>query len=100
MQAAAGLNQINTSQLPVFKFDGDNRLEFLSGFPDVAAHFGFSPLIYGEEPLPRPDDAGPEQTEWDRLNELAKSKLRFYITKGVYNVVWMGENLTALELKL
>ena len=43
---AAGMYQINTTQLPRFTFDSDNRLDFLQGFPDVAAHFGFSELIW------------------------------------------------------
>ena len=46
MQAAA-VNQLMTEQLTNFIFNGDNRLEFLSGFPEVAAHFGFTELIYG-----------------------------------------------------
>ena len=54
MQTAA-VNQLITDQLTKFQFYGDNRLEFLSGFPEVAAHFGFTELIYGEPPLARPD---------------------------------------------
>ena len=71
MQAVA-VNQLMTEQLTKFIFNGDNRLEFVSGFPEVAAHFGFTELIYGEPPLARPDirDEGIEVAdvqEWDRL---------------------------------
>ena len=38
----------STTQLPRFRFDGDNRLDFLGGFPDIAAHFGFSRLLYDD----------------------------------------------------
>ena len=79
--------QINTSQLPKFVFNGDNRLEFLGGFPDVAAHFGFTQLLYGDPVLHRPDDAGEEQEEWDRLNALAFAKLKYYVSPGVHAVV-------------
>ena len=34
---AASMYQINTTQLPRFTFNGDNRLDFLQRFPDVAA---------------------------------------------------------------
>ena len=52
------------------KFDGDNRLQFLSGFPEVAAHFGFSALLYDEPPMARPilaDDWAnlADVIEWD-----------------------------------
>ena len=50
MAAPMGMYQLNTTQLPKFTFDGDNRLEFLQGFPDVAAHFGFMELINREHP--------------------------------------------------
>ena len=61
MQTAA-VNQLITDQLTKFVFNGDNRLQFLSGFPEVAAHFGFTELIYGEPPMARPDirDEGVE----------------------------------------
>ena len=49
MQTAA-VNQLITDQLTKFQFNGDNRLEFFSGFPEVAAHFGFTELIYGDPP--------------------------------------------------
>ena len=75
MQKVASVNQLVTYQLPWprFKFNGDNRLQFLSGFPQVAVHFGFSVLIYlgtdnGEA---RPEQEGVELAnvhEWDRLN--------------------------------
>ena len=55
---AAGMYQVNTTQLQRFIFDGDNRLDFLQGFPDVAAHFGFTELIDREVPMARPDDGG------------------------------------------
>ena len=59
-----------------FTFDGDNRLQFLSGFPEVASHFGFRALIYGNPPLARPQLADDDSNladvmEWDRLNALA-----------------------------
>ena len=54
MQQAA-VNQLITDQLTKFVFDGDNRLQFLSRFPEVAAHFGFIELIHGEPPMARLD---------------------------------------------
>ena len=89
-----GMYQLNTSQLPRFTFNGDNRLDFLGGFPDVAAHFGFTALIYGEIQA-RPGDDGEEKDEWDRLNSLALAKLKFYVSTGVHSIVWKGETLTA-----
>ena len=45
------------------------------------------------------DDGNLEQVlEWDRLNELAKSKIKFYITKNIYAIIWGGEALSALQL--
>ena len=99
MQQAAAVNQLVLSQLPWFKFDGDNRLQFLSSFPEIAAHFGFSRLIY-PPPLARPDEdsADPADVqEWDRLNALALGKLKFYLTETIYKIVWKGETLTALQ---
>ena len=89
-----GMYQLNTSQLPRFTFNGDNRLDFLGGFPDVAAHFGFTALIYGDI-QPRPQDDGEEKDEWDRLNALALAKLKFYVSTGVHSIIWKGEDLTA-----
>ena len=101
MQQAAAVNQLVTSQLPRFKFDGDNRLQFLSSFPEIAAHFGFSRLIY-PPPLarPDPDEEGvnpADVQEWDRLNALELGKLKFYLTETIHKIVWKGETLTALE---
>ena len=64
MQTVA-VNQLITDQLTKFQFNGDNRLEFLSGFPEVAAHFGFTELIYGDLPMARLDirDEGVELAE-------------------------------------
>ena len=39
MQPAGAHRDVD--QLPRFRFDGDNRLEFLSGWPDICAHFGY-----------------------------------------------------------
>ena len=94
---AAGMYQINTTQLPRFTFDGDNRLDFLQGFPDVAAHFGFSELIDRDRPLARPGDDGEQDVEWDRLNNLALSKLKFYVTPSVHAIIWKGERLIAAQ---
>ena len=99
MEQAAAVNQLVTSQLPRFKFNGDNRLQFLSGFPEIAAHFGFTRLIY-PPPLARPDEdsANPADVqEWDRLNALALGKLKFYLTETIYKIVWKGETLTAVQ---
>ena len=82
MQQAAAVQQLVTSQLPKFKYDGDNRLQFLSGFPEVAAHFRFTELIYGDPPLARPrpgEDNHEEVHEWDQLNHLALGKLKYYL---------------------
>ena len=86
-----------TTQLPRFCFDGDNRLDFLGGFPDVMAHFGFSRLIYEDEPYERPEEDGPERNEWDRMNAVALAKLKHYVMPGVHTFVWKGESLTARE---
>ena len=92
-----GMYQLNTTQLPKFTFDGDNHLEFLQGFPDVAAHFSFTELINREHPQDRPGDGADGDAEWDRLNSLALSKLKFYVTPTVHSIVWKGDNLTAAE---
>ena len=102
MQQAAAVNQLVTYQLPKFKFDGDNRLQFLSGFPEVAAHFRFSALLYDEPPMVRPiladDNANlADVMEWDRLNTLALGKLKFYLHESIYNIVWKGNNLTVAQ---
>ena len=89
-----GMYQLNTSQFPRFTFNADNRLDFLGGFPDVAAHFGFSGLIYGDVQV-RPEDNGEERDEWERLNALALAKLKFYVSTGVHSIIWKGETLTA-----
>ena len=86
--------QLNTSQLPSFTFDGDSILEFLGGLPDVAAHFGFSGLIYGDVQA-RPENNGEKRDEWERLNALALAKLHFYVLVGVHSIIWKGEMLTA-----
>ena len=90
MQSASAHRDVD--QLPRFRFDRDNRLEFLSGWPDVCAHFGFRALLLDNPVLARPrlatDQSNLEEVlEWDRLNELAKSKLKFYLTQDVYKVV-------------
>ena len=100
MQPAGAHRDVD--QLPRFRFDGDNRLEFLSGWPDICAHFGFRALLLDNPVLARPrlaaDHANMEEVlEWDRLNELAKSKLKFYLTPDVYKVVWSGDQMTAKE---
>ena len=100
MQPAGAHRDVD--QLPRFRFDGDNRLEFLSGWPDVCAHFGFRALLLDNPVLARPrlatDQSNLEEVlEWDRLNELAKSKLKFYLTQDVYKVVWSGDQMTAKE---
>ena len=87
----------STTQLPRFRFDGDNRLDFLGGFPDIAAHFGFSRLLYDDAPYNRPDEDGPERNEWDKMNAVALAKLKHYVTPGVHAIVWKGEQLTARE---
>ena len=102
MEQAAAVQQLVTSQLPQFKFDGDNQLQFLSGFPEAASHFGFRALIYGNPPLVRPrladDDSNlADVMEWDRLNALALGKLKYYLHEHIYNIIWKGDTLTALE---
>ena len=52
---AAGIYQINTMQLPRFMFEGDNQLDFLQGFPDVADNFGVLQLIDRDRCLARPE---------------------------------------------
>ena len=60
---ATGMYQVNTTQLPRFLFDGDNRLDFLQGFQDVAAHFGFTELIDRDALLARSGDDGDGDTK-------------------------------------
>ena len=74
-----GMHQLNTSQLPRFTFNGENRLDFLGGFPDITAHFGFTALIYGEI-YARPEDDGDKKAKWDRFNALALAKLKLYVS--------------------
>ena len=81
MEQAAAVNQLVTYQLPIFKFDGDNRLQFLSSFTEVAAHFGFTALLYNQPPLARPllnEENFADVQKWDRLNALALGKLKYY----------------------
>ena len=50
----------DVDQLPRFRFNGDNRLEFLSGWPDVCAHFGFRALLLDNPVYARPRLAADE----------------------------------------
>ena len=105
MEQATAVNQLVTYQLPRFKFNGDNHLQFLSCFSEVAAHFGFTALLYNNLPLAMPvlaDDVEylVDVQEWDRLNALALGKLKYYLHESVFNIVWKGENLTALQFYL
>ena len=54
MEQAAAILQLVTSQLPKVKCDGDNRLQFSSGFLEIASHFGFRALIYENPTMARP----------------------------------------------
>ena len=47
--------------------------------------------------MARPDDGGDGNAEWNRLNNLGLSKLKFYVSPAVHKVVWKGERLTALQ---
>ena len=47
--------------------------------------------------LPDNEENLEQVLEWDRLNELVKSKLKFYITKDAYGIVWGGDDLTSLQ---
>ena len=101
-QAAAVVNQRNMSQLTKFKFGGDNRQQFLSGFPEVAAHLGFTALIYDDPPVARSDadEEGVQLAdiqEWDRINAFTLCKFKFYFHKDIYKIVWKGDTLAALE---
>ena len=49
------MHQLKTSQLPCFTFFGDKKLDFMSGFPDIAARFGFTELLYGEGVKDKPE---------------------------------------------
>ena len=56
-------------------------MEFIRGFPGVAARFGIEGIIY--DGTPRPGGAAEldeARTAWDRLNRLALEKLCFYVT--------------------
>jgi hypothetical protein len=95
MQQRQAAGRRDVDQLPIFRFNGDNRLEFLSGWPDVCAHFGFRALLLDEPPIARPvlgeDDGNLEQVlEWDRLNELAKSKIKNFLHNERYLCNHMG----------
>ena len=75
-------------------FNGNNQLDFLGGFPDIATHFVFFALIYGEV-QEQPVDDGDERDKWDHLNALALAKLKFYVLTGVHSIIWKGKALTA-----
>ena len=47
--------------------------------------------------MARPGDDGEQDVEWDRLNNLALSKLKFYVTPSVHAIIWKGERLTAAQ---
>ena len=95
--ANANANFDDASHLQVFELDGRrNKMEFIRGFPGVAARFGKTGIIYDGTPRP---GAGEEQAEaraeWDRLNRLALEKLRFYVSARVDEKVTDGEDITA-----
>ena len=47
--------------------------------------------------MARPNDGGDGDAEWDRLNNLALSKLKFYVSPVVHKVVLKGERLFGLQ---
>ena len=87
----------STTQLPRFRFDGDNRLDFLGGFPDIVAHFGSwgfcMTMLHIIDPM-RMDQKGMSGTKW---MPVALAKLKHYVTPGVHAIVCKGEQLTARE---
>ena len=96
----ANVNAVDDARhLLVFKLDGRrDKMEFIRGFPGVAARFGFEGLIY--DGLPRPgagDERAEARAEWDRLNRLALEKLRFYVSVRVDQIITDGEELTARQ---
>ena len=83
--------------LQVFKLEGRrNKMDFIRGFPGVAARFGITGMIYDGTPRPGAgDDNAEARGEWDRLNRLAIEKLRFYVSTRVDEMVTDGEEITA-----
>ena len=92
-------NVDDARHLQVFKLDGRrNKMEFIRGFPGVAARFGIEGIIY--EGTPRPgaaEELAEARANWDRLNRLALEKLRFYVSTRVDDIVTDGEDLTARQ---
>ena len=89
----------NARHLQVFKLNSRrNKMDFIHGFPGVAARFGITGIIY--DGMPRPgvgDDKAEAREEWDRLNRLAIEKLRFYVSTQVDDIVMDGEDITARQ---
>ena len=85
--------------LQVFKLEGRrNKMDFIRGFPGVAARFGITGMIYDGTPRPGTgDDNAEAREEWDRLNRLAIEKLRFYVSTRVDEMVTDGEEITARQ---
>ena len=81
-------------QLPRFKFSGDNVREFLQGFPEVCNFWNIHNMVYQDVARPRDPD---EAVRWDQANGLALSKLKYYLSDDVYQMVWKGEELTARQ---
>ena len=79
--------------LQVFKLEGRrNKMDFIRGFPGVAARFGITGMVYDGTPRPGAgDDNAEARGEWDRLNRLAIEKLRFYVSTRVDEMVTDGE---------
>ena len=85
--------------LQVFKLNGRrNKIDFIRGFPGVAARLGITGIIYHRKPRPGAgDDNAEAREEWDRLNRLAIEKLRFYVSTQVDDIVTDGEDITARQ---
>ena len=92
-------NVDDARHLQVFKLDGRrNKMEFISGFPGVAARFGIEGIIYDGTPRPgAAEELAEARANWDRLNRLALEKLRFYVSTRVDDIVTDGEDLTARQ---
>ena len=79
MEAANEANMV--LQLPKFNFNGKNKQEFLRKWPQVVRHFAIDDVISGAFVRPGGDDA-EGQAAWDRLNQLALDKLRYYVSES------------------
>jgi hypothetical protein len=94
-QMVMGLNE-RARVLPKFKFNGNNRAEFLDKFPEIAHHFRHMGFFTGEYERPAADDEG--RPEWDYQNKEAIGTLRSCLTEDIFRLINVTPDQTAHEL--